>query len=66
MRPHNLPFVLLGMALLWFGWFGFDAGSALSAGDLAATAYDFSALRGGAASARPVGQAAPAPPVEAS
>ena len=39
MRPHNLPFVLLGMALLWFGWFGFNAGSALSAGDLAATAF---------------------------
>jgi len=29
MRPHNLPFVLLGTALLWFGWFGFNAGSAL-------------------------------------
>ncbi|MGK5530247.1 ammonium transporter [Streptomyces sp. URMC 129] len=30
MRPHNLPMVLLGAALLWFGWFGFNAGSALS------------------------------------
>ncbi|MEQ3553512.1 ammonium transporter [Pseudonocardia nematodicida] len=39
MRPHNLPFVLLGASLLWFGWFGFNAGSALSAGDLAATAF---------------------------
>ena len=37
--PRDLPFVLLGMALLWFGWFGFNAGSALSAGDLAATAF---------------------------
>ena len=38
MRPHNLPIVLLGAGLLWFGWFGFNAGSALSAGELAATA----------------------------
>ncbi len=38
MRPHNMPFVLLGAGMLWFGWFGFNAGSALSAGSLAATA----------------------------
>lgn len=39
MRPHNLPFVLLGAGLLWFGWFGFNAGSALSAGSTAAVAF---------------------------
>jgi Amt family ammonium transporter len=39
MRPHNVPFVLLGAALLWFGWYGFNAGSALTAGDLAAVAF---------------------------
>ena len=37
--PHNLPFTVLGGALLWFGWFGFNAGSALSANELAATAF---------------------------
>lgn len=36
--PHNLPMVLTGAALLWFGWFGFNAGSALGANELAATA----------------------------
>ncbi|PZF81282.1 ammonium transporter [Jiangella anatolica] len=39
MRPHNLPFVLLGAGLLWFGWFGFNAGSALGANGLASAAF---------------------------
>ncbi|GAB2629765.1 ammonium transporter [Prescottella soli] len=38
-RPHNLPFVMLGAALLWFGWFGFNAGSALGANGVAAAAF---------------------------
>ena len=39
MRPHNLPFVLLGVGLLWFGWFGFNAGSALAANGVAAAVF---------------------------
>lgn len=39
MAPHQLPFTVLGAALLWFGWFGFNAGSALSASGLAASAF---------------------------
>ena len=38
MRPHSLPLVMLGSGLLWFGWFGFNAGSALAANAIAALA----------------------------
>ena len=38
-RPHNLPLVMLGAGLLWFGWFGFNAGSALGANGLAGLAF---------------------------
>ena len=37
--PHNLPMTLIGGGMLWFGWFGFNAGSALAAGDLAGHAF---------------------------
>jgi ammonium transporter, Amt family len=39
MRPHNLPLVMLGAGLLWFGWFGFNAGSALAANNTAAVVW---------------------------
>jgi Amt family ammonium transporter len=39
MEPANIPMVALGTALLWFGWFGFNAGSALTSGGLAASAF---------------------------
>lgn len=38
-KPHNIPFVVLGAALLWFGWFGFNAGSALDSSSLAVHAF---------------------------
>lgn len=47
--PHNLPMTVLGTGLLWFGWFGFNAGSALSAGPLAASAFVATHLAGAAA-----------------
>jgi ammonium transporter, Amt family len=37
--PHNVPFILLGAGLLWFGWFGFNGGSALASGSLATLAF---------------------------
>ena len=39
MTPHNIAFVALGTGLLWFGWFGFNGGSALAANGIAATAF---------------------------
>ena len=47
--PHNLPMTLLGAGILWFGWFGFNAGSALAADGLAASAFVTTHLAAGAA-----------------
>jgi Amt family ammonium transporter len=49
MHPHNLPLTILGAALLWFGWFGFNAGSALSSNGLAALAFVTTNTAAGAA-----------------
>ncbi len=39
MEPHNIPMVVLGAVLLWFGWFGFNGGSAVASGGLAVSAF---------------------------
>jgi Amt family ammonium transporter len=49
MRPHNLPLVMLGAGLLWFGWFGFNAGSALAANNSAAVVWVNTLVATGAA-----------------
>jgi Amt family ammonium transporter len=50
MRPHNLTLVMLGAGLLWFGWFGFNAGSALGASQTAAVVFTTTLLAGAAGS----------------
>jgi len=49
MRPHNLPLVMIGAGLLWFGWFGFNAGSAVAANGTAAVAWVNTLVATGAA-----------------
>jgi ammonium transporter, Amt family len=49
-RPHNLTLVMLGAGLLWFGWFGFNAGSAVAANNFAAVAWTNTMVAPGAAS----------------
>jgi Amt family ammonium transporter len=49
MRPHNVPLVMIGAGLLWFGWFGFNAGSALAANNTAAVAWVNTMVATGAA-----------------
>jgi Amt family ammonium transporter len=48
-HPHNLPMTILGAGLLWFGWFGFNAGSALSAGESSTLAFFTTQVASGAA-----------------
>ncbi|TLF79291.1 ammonium transporter [Nocardia cyriacigeorgica] len=48
-RPHNLPFVMLGAGLLWFGWFGFNAGSAVGSNGIAGAAFLTTVVATGAA-----------------
>jgi len=48
-HPHNLPMTILGAGILWFGWFGFNAGSALSAGELSTLAFFTTQVATGAA-----------------
>jgi len=48
--PHNLPMTILGAGILWFGWFGFNAGSALTSGGLASSAFVTTHLAASAAS----------------
>jgi Amt family ammonium transporter len=49
MAPHNLPMTITGAAILWFGWFGFNAGSAIASGKLAASAFVVTHLASAAA-----------------
>ena len=49
MRPHNLPLVMIGAGLLWFGWFGFNAGSALAANNTASVVWVNTLVATGAA-----------------
>lgn len=49
MRPHNLPFVMLGAGLLWFGWYGFNAGSAIGSNGIAGVTFITTTIATGAA-----------------